>query len=549
MEPLEISKIEIQSLYHKGDVVIDFEKDCTILIGENGIGKTSALKITQSLITGDMISVGNYIFDKIIITDSEMEHVFSQQDFLIPIQRIEDIFDYYCLQKAGEDEIEYLSSHFKMLLSELEERDLLGRFLSETYRNTGYSSLINTLIEKHFSSNILSHMNIEVDDIYPCYDDSPICSSTYYKNIIEDKYWMNGVVFGDMVEKIRFPEKEDGFVHFKLDSSNERDLIKAISDNEKLEVHMSFDDLEDGSQTEERFTFDFEEEFRKDILVTLIKTQNMRKVVDIHSAIRAIYFSDDVIQELNDAAIRGTKLFLTYINENKEYSEQQAKKLIDMVGKELLYVHQNYIFPLLAEELPFRIHLTQLINRINWGVQKNRKEAYKKECALLESYLEVYDELKEIVLDTEMVADSIRSFQDLITQYIDDKVICVTPRGLNVYLKRESSFGYTSETYDDWVSEAMQEEEMIFGDSDTEMSANSLSSGECKIIMLAFYATFADRAVLIMDEPELSISILWQQNLMRDLLDYGRFKSIIVATHSPYIARDDSLEAYIHYLP
>ena len=105
MEPLEISKIEIQSLYHKGDVVIDFEKDCTILIGENGIGKTSALKITQSLITGDMISVGNYIFDKIIITDSEMEHVFSQQDFLIPIQRIEDIFDYYCLQKAGEDEI------------------------------------------------------------------------------------------------------------------------------------------------------------------------------------------------------------------------------------------------------------------------------------------------------------------------------------------------------------------------------------------------------------------------------------------------------------
>ena len=549
MDILELSKIEIRSLYHKANIVLDVNKDCTILIGENGIGKTSAIKIAQCLITGDFISVGNFVFDEIIITDNEKRHVFSLQDFLIPLERMEEKFIDYCLTDVNEDDREYLLTHFTMLLSDLEERELLGRFLFETYRNEGYSSLINKLIEKHFDSGILSQMIIYADDICPCYEDSPIYDSGYFANVIEDRYWRHGSVFGDMVEKIRFPEKEEGFVHFKLLASNECELFDQILNDEELEVHILFDDPEDGTQIDEKLTFSMYEEYRRDILTNLIRIQNKKNVIDIHSAIRAIYYSEYTLQVLNHVAIKGVKSFLKNRDAKKEYSEQEIKKMIDMVGREMFYVHDNYIFPLLAEEIPFRIDLAQLISRVKWGLYKNKKEDYKQECALLESYLEVYDELKEIVLDTEMVADSIRSFQDLITQYIDDKVICVTPRGLSVYMKQDQALNLTSETFDDWVSETIQEEEIVFGDTDSEMSVNSLSSGECKIIMLAFYATFADGAYLIMDEPELSISILWQQRLMRDLLDYGRFTSIIVATHSPYIARDDSLADYIQYLP
>lgn len=52
-----------------------------------------------------------------------------------------------------------------------------------------------------------------------------------------------------------------------------------------------------------------------------------------------------------------------------------------------------------------------------------------------------------------------------------------------------------------------------------------------------------------MDEPELSTSIVWQETMLPVILDYGNFKSIVIATHSPYIVRDDVLKNYIEYLP
>lgn len=142
----------------------------------------------------------------------------------------------------------------------------------------------------------------------------------------------------------------------------------------------------------------------------------------------------------------------------------------------------------------------------------------------------------------------IRSFQEIISQYITDKEIRITPRGILLYVKSNhnvDAIDKSSKRID------FSDDDDSFNDNNILFSIplNSLSSGERKIIALAFYAIFADRAILIMDEPELSVSILWQERLLADLLDYGNFNSIIIATHSPYIARDDSLSDYIEYLP
>ena len=49
----EIMGIRINGLFGKTNISFDLSKDCTILIGENGIGKTTALKMLENILDED----------------------------------------------------------------------------------------------------------------------------------------------------------------------------------------------------------------------------------------------------------------------------------------------------------------------------------------------------------------------------------------------------------------------------------------------------------------------------------------------------------------
>lgn len=65
----------------------------------------------------------------------------------------------------------------------------------------------------------------------------------------------------------------------------------------------------------------------------------------------------------------------------------------------------------------------------------------------------------------------------------------------------------------------------------------NLSSGEKQIVSLfsKVYLEANDDFILIIDEPELSLSIEWQRSLLPDILRSGKCKLLIAATHSPFI--------------
>ncbi len=406
------------------------------------------------------------------------------------------------------------------------------------------------------------NIDLKISFEYPCYEAAPIYKSAFYKKITEHEYWRSNVIFGDMVEKVRFPYKDNSFVHFRFARKGEdtkrinsigEDELRTIIDNyDSYDVAMFFNQVDPEVGTRENKDFLNSESFQMTLSTTLSRKNNTDKVFDIHSAIRAQYFDDFTICNINEIAVQGINTYWGYVNDIDEVSVEEVQDLLERVDKKVLYTHEQYISPVLAEELPYKTNLARLVRKLKWCVETQPKNICKflKDFLLLRSYMDVYEELLEIVLCPENVSDSVRAFQDLITQYIDDKKICVTPKGISVYLNEDKEMSYISSISDGLISDAPDiEEEIVFGDVDTELSLDSLSSGECKIIMLAYYATFFEYNILIMDEPELSISILWQQKLLRDLLDYGQFQSIIVATHSPYIARDDSLAKFIEYLP
>jgi hypothetical protein len=86
--------------------------------------------------------------------------------------------------------------------------------------------------------------------------------------------------------------------------------------------------------------------------------------------------------------------------------------------------------------------------------------------------------------------------------------------------------------------------------ADTEdLPMKALSSGEKQIVSLFshMYLSGEQKFFVVIDEPELSLSVPWQERLLPDILRTERCSGLIAVTHSPFIW-DNDLEEYVHPL-
>lgn len=71
-----------------------------------------------------------------------------------------------------------------------------------------------------------------------------------------------------------------------------------------------------------------------------------------------------------------------------------------------------------------------------------------------------------------------------------------------------------------------------------EVPFSKFSSGEKRIVIMLFCAIMSDYKILLIDEPEISLSLNYQTKLMKDLLEITKNKTLMVASHAPYIVED-----------
>jgi predicted ATPase len=85
----------------------------------------------------------------------------------------------------------------------------------------------------------------------------------------------------------------------------------------------------------------------------------------------------------------------------------------------------------------------------------------------------------------------------------------------------------------------------ILGDNNKPLGMKMLSSGEKQIVSLFAHLYLSDVSAyyVIIDEPELSLSVEWQKSFLPDILATGRCSFIAAVTHSPFII-DNELEKY-----
>lgn len=76
----------------------------------------------------------------------------------------------------------------------------------------------------------------------------------------------------------------------------------------------------------------------------------------------------------------------------------------------------------------------------------------------------------------------------------------------------------------------------------TELEPELLSSGEQHELVLLYELLFrvAPNSLILVDEPELSLHVAWQEELLSDLMDVARLGEfrMLLATHSPQIISD-----------
>ncbi len=77
------------------------------------------------------------------------------------------------------------------------------------------------------------------------------------------------------------------------------------------------------------------------------------------------------------------------------------------------------------------------------------------------------------------------------------------------------------------------------------INIDNLSSGEKQIISIfaKLYLDTENETIILIDEPELSLSINWQSMLIPDIVNTNRCRKLVAVTHSPYIF-DNKYEAF-----
>lgn len=85
------------------------------------------------------------------------------------------------------------------------------------------------------------------------------------------------------------------------------------------------------------------------------------------------------------------------------------------------------------------------------------------------------------------------------------------------------------------LGEKSDTETLKIGDAVDAISSDLLSAGEKQMLSFIAYNTFYEDTIFIIDEPELSLHVDWQRQLIPTLLEQGTSNQFILATHSPFI--------------
>jgi energy-coupling factor transporter ATP-binding protein EcfA2 len=124
------------------------------------------------------------------------------------------------------------------------------------------------------------------------------------------------------------------------------------------------------------------------------------------------------------------------------------------------------------------------------------------------------DQLLSVYIKQEKYDTAIKQFVSTCNNYLSEKEFTYDESTVSLLLQRKSTVSKKEELF-----------------------LSQLSSGEKQIVSIfsQLYLEPEKKYVVLFDEPELSLSIYWQERLLPDMLNSGRCVFLLAVTHSPFI--------------
>ncbi|WP_420287291.1 AAA family ATPase [Flavobacterium psychrophilum] len=450
----KLQNFKIEKLFGYQNVDLQFENNVLILMGENGLGKTSILNSLYFTLTKkwkkllkinfEIISLvidnHNFSFTKIQL-ESYLESLNNKRNLryknlkseITKILNVEDLnsfISYRNDENIDKHRIIYEYIRKNKLSAELNNPPigLLVELIDQISRHPDFTSLVNLVnyLETEFETNII---------YFPTY------------RRVEEELQNLG--------KLRRIHNDD---------------------------HLPWIDEDDREETE-----DLEDE-------TLIQFG----MEDVEERIKKI------ISKINDSSIKG------FAKVTGEMLHQLQEGFPKLTQDDILDINKNNI----------EIILNRVKNNLSQDDRENILRLLDSKELLTKPELAYFlTKLEDIYLRQRELDNSIKDFEKVTNQYLVGKKMFFDESSvtLNIYNNK----------------------------TDEKVELNQLSSGEKQIISLfsKIYLEDLTDLMIFFDEPELSLSIKWQKQLLPHVLESNKCKFLLAVTHSPFIFTNE-LENY-----
>ena len=95
-------KIKINKVFGRHDIEFDTNTRCTIYIGENGIGKSTSMKIISNILNRNFVDILKFDFDSIDFFDEQVHYKIKYSDLYIDVDQMKNKFKYEIYDYANE---------------------------------------------------------------------------------------------------------------------------------------------------------------------------------------------------------------------------------------------------------------------------------------------------------------------------------------------------------------------------------------------------------------------------------------------------------------
>lgn len=447
-----IKNITVKKLYGVFDHSIDVKPgNITLILGENGLGKTVILKMIKSLFENDLFELGKFDFDLFSITleDNSVIEISKESKQLHHNYR----FDDYKLNVT----------HKRYNVKKLNKFSIKSDTIIENYRNgnaIGQRPLYN-----------------KFNQIIRSFIPTPL----------------------ERVSQDRWLDISTGRISHTID------LIEQYSEYFPKDI---IDDLKNTSVPEWFVSL------TKSFNVKLVETQ--RLLIKLRSEEKE--YKNTVLQ---------------YSNELKEIIRNKALEATNLSTK----LDRTYTNRLIEK-------ITSTNNSSNTSIDASLKELELKRSFLIKVGLLEHEAEVIIPINLNQKYRDNETLRDVLEIYIYDS---------NEKLKIYNDLSLKLNTLIDIINKRFNFKEFSVNKNDgfvfkstvtnKKIPLSNLSSGEQHELVLFYELLFntPDNSLILIDEPEISLHITWQNEFINDLTEISKINNIksIIATHSPDIINNN----------